>query len=455
MKNTKVLCCILVLLLLSGCSQSIKTSIPLPSPPDPSPVMTEPDASPHQTDATHPVETTALAPIPVITPDKITPAASPNPALPHSELPTICLETDPETVLPTSTYLGLPQAVLEFLNRGGTLTDLDDALYEMNAASQPLAVVGDDLTGNLKIDIIVSIYDSSSNSLPPGGKLLIYVCLNGSYKLEYSESSPQGAGAPGIRFVRDLDGDSKAEIITGTPSCGAHTCFEEVKVLGWTDGEFANRLVGQTQDLPFPVVEIDDPDGEGIYDIYITGGGFGSIGAGPQRSLTHYYGLDRDTGVWQLQAEIPGPSDYRIHILNDGDDAAEREEYGEALRLYQRVISDATLTDWMDHAIERENLTAYARLKIFFLYMVKGQDEFARVMYEKLAADHPAGTHLDILIKMADVFMDGWQQGGHKEGCRLVRKYAHENAQEMLASLGPQTFGYANPEVQPEDVCPW
>jgi len=90
-----------------------------------------------------------------------------------------------------------------------------------------VAVGAIDLTGDGKQDVAVSNLRSGLRSGPTWGKLLLFVCQEGVYRLLHHQASGEGSGAPGIRYLQDLNGDGIAELVVGSPTCGASTCFEE------------------------------------------------------------------------------------------------------------------------------------------------------------------------------------------------------------------------------------
>jgi hypothetical protein len=416
-----------------------------PMPPSPTSV-TEPSLT------ITPIPTAA---IPISTLPHSTPTLSPlSPTSTPVEVVTECVPFQPLEALPPTAYHVMPEAVLDFLNRGGTLEALDEGLYNSGIANQPVAAASGDLTGNGKQDVVISVYNPVSPSIPPAGQLVIYTCQNGAYELAFSQVSPEFAGAPGIRFVEDLTGDGVNELVTSSPACGAHTCLEQLEVLKWDGEEFINRLVGDTTDLPFPVIELQEQE-EGVYDLVVFGSGVGSAGAGPQRDIIRRWSYQPETSYWVVAKEKLGVSDYRIHVLHDADQAVEAQNLDQALLLYQRVISDTTLVDWINPEREKEILSAYARFRLVVLYSIRGQDQFSQMILQEMEQAYPPRSPLFAYAQMAMNFKDVYTSKGLEAACGEVRDYARENDADVLAPLGPDTFGYGNPSYTPEDICPW
>jgi hypothetical protein len=428
---------ILIILLLAAlaCDFSSPASTPTPTAGKPAPVPSEtPAPKASATPEIEPSPTGDVAPT-VVSPD--------------------CRPVDQSASLGEVEFTGYPQAILDFLNAGGTVQNLDAALYAAGVASQPVPVSSGDMTGDGVMDVAVSIYDPSSQVSPPEGVLLVYTCDSGQFREAYRQTSEQGFGAPGIRYRQDLNNDGDDELVVSSPTCGANTCFEEALVLDWDSEAFANRLEGSTGELPYPDIRIEDPDGDGFFDILVVSSGFGSVGAGPQRSLLRRWTLARETGGWQLAGDTLEPSNYRIHVLHDAERATLEGDYDLALLLYGRVAQDTTLEEWMDPETERANLGAYALFKTAVIYLLQGRDEFAESTFEQQRVSFPPGESGSAFVELAEAFRQGYAGGDVSSGCAAARQFAEEQSETILQPLGTSTYGYANPEYTPESICSW
>jgi hypothetical protein len=434
---------LLLVLVVLGCQPQVPDAEPTPTPTpaelEPSPVLT-PAITPFTPTPIQTASTPTAAPlVPTATPEQVDPG---------------CVPIDEGITLPHHPYRQIPEAVLDFLNQGGSLEALDEGLYEAGIASQPVAAAQADFTGNGKQDVVISIFDPFSPATPPGGRLVIYTCANGAYELSFTELSPEMTGAPGIRFIEDLSGDGRQEIVASSPVCGAHTCFEDVHILGWDGEAFTHRMVGETDDLPYPLIDLEEKE-DGTFDLVITGSGIGSVGAGPQRDQVRRWSYQPTLEQWVVVEEEKGESNYRIHILHDADEAAEEGEYETALRYYQRVVSDTTLDDWIDPDREREILSAYARFRMSAIYHIRGQEQFGEMILREMEQNYPPASPHHAFVEMARSFRETYTSQGLEAACRSVKSFARNNEQAVLVPLGPEEFGYGNPVYTPEDVCPW
>ena len=403
------------------------------------------------------------AAVSLVTPTISTRGVAPLPSetlpLPPTPIPDasgpLCLPFQEGIVLPDSEFTAIPGAILDFLNNGGSIATLDEALYQKRIANQPVAVGAMDLTGDGKQDVAVSIFDPASPLTPPAGKLLVYGCQEGVYRMLYQQVSAEGSGAPGIRYLQDLNGDGIAELVVGSPTCGASTCFEEVDILGWTGTGFEDFLVGSTIEIPAPVINLLDPQADGVYDLEISGGGFGSAGAGPQRSQSTVWSYNPATARWQDPQRRLESSNYRIHVLQDADQAALEHHFEQALKDYSRVLDDASLIDWLEPELEKPNLAAYALFKIALTHILMSQADQAQAAFDRQIADYPSGAVGYPYVELARVFQEAFTAGGVSNGCAAARQFAVDHPQEILVPLGSAIFGYANPDYSPQEICPW
>ncbi len=380
---------------------------------------------------------------------------TPVPSLVPTQVDPVCVPSGSSPDLADGDFDSYPTAVLDFLNQGGSPDQLDAALYEAGVANQPVSVASADLTGDQKIDVIVSIYNPASQTIAPPGKLLVYTCQESRYSLGYEIESQENWGAPQIHFIQDMNADGQDEIVTSSTICGAHTCFERVQILMWDGDSFTNRLEGSTAELPYPDVRISDENSDGVYALEVSASGFGSVGAGPPRGETWVWSYNIEQNLWEKTDEILAESNYRIHVLHDADLAALQGDYDEALLLYGRVLSDSTIEDWLDPVREKANLSAYALFKTGVIHYLRGETDLGAATFGQLRSAYPPPDEGSAYARLADVFQAAYASGDLSAGCQAVQGWAEENTSQVLMPLGPETFGYGNPQVEPEDVCPW
>lgn len=393
-----------------------------------------------------------VAPTPVeATPTVSTPAIEPET---KGEPPPVmrnpsCVSPQPGVSLGAFTYETLPEAILDYLNAGGGPEELDSALKTAAFGNQPVAAAVADLNGDGKRDAVASVYNPLSSFMPPPSTLAIYVCRDDRYVLGLSESQDKNAH---IWQVMDLDNDGAAEVLLSWATCGAHTCFEEFQVLSWQDGEFVNRLEAAPGELPYPNAQVQDEDGDGIFDVIVSASGIGSVGAGPQRSVTYTWRLEAGATQWTRVSAQPGESPFRIHAVHDGDAAARQGDYELAVELYLRAIHDPGLQEWIEPEAEKANLQAYARYKLMAVLLLQGQDQLAGQIFDELQAEAPAGSAQSVYADLAERYRQAFAQGGGDAACTAAMATVEANPAGVLDPLN--AFGYGNPAYTALDMCP-
>lgn len=365
-----------------------------------------------------------------------------------------CLPGSRLDPLPEANFGDLPGVILNYLNAGGFPADLAEGLEAQYAAAPPRPVAQADLTGDGEMETIVSLLAADVFADPKPGALLLYNCEDGAFRLVQLEFPAEGFGAPRIVHIQDINADGVNELIVSSASCNEDTCYEDARILGWDGVQYRNLLEGSTADLPFPDLQITDFDLDGVFDLEVASKGFGSVAAGPQRPHIRHYAFDGEAKKWLLSFEAPGASSFRVHVLHDADAALRAGDLPVSLVLYQEVIQDDGLIDWIHPSSERAVLSGYARYKSIVAYAMLGDLDGAARALEAFIAASPPNTPGYPYREMADVFMNGFLTGGVADGCLAAQAYAASHVEQILIPLGPVVYGYANPEITLLDVCP-
>ncbi len=420
------------------------------------PPAATPNASPTATDAPEATaEATASQTATTRPAASRTPSATPSPT---ATLPVAraCLRLGAPQALPEVGFGDLPEEILNFLNAGGAAEDLASELVGRFAASLPRPVAVTDLTGDDLADMAVAIIDRSSESENKPGALLLFNCVaeGEGYRLVQIELPAPDFGAPRIVHVQDINADGVNELIVSSAACTDQACFEDARILAWDGTLYSNRLDGTTVYLPSPDMQITDFDLNGVFDMEVASNGYGSVQAGPQRQTIRRYVFEPSSGLWQLAAETLAASPFRVHVLHDAEAAARAGDYPVALVLYQEVIADDSLTDWISPTNERPILTSYARYKRVVLLAFQGALDAAANELDQLYQAQPPGRPGHGYWEMADAYLNGLLSGGAADGCLAAQTYAATNAGAVLVPLGPAVYGYANPEITLLDICP-
>ncbi len=387
-----------------------------------------------------------------------TPVSSPSELLPIPTTPTpiesACTVGGTPEHLSLTSFQQAPQAIQDYLNSGAAPAELDTALHNAGYDDPNSPTFAADLNGDGRLDVVVAVVNSAANTAFAEGSLLIYMCEGSSYALAAKMDSRQTWGIPEVLFLEDLDGDGRIDLVTGQTTCGASTCFIQVQILSWNGSSFQNRLRGDTSDLPYPDFHLQEEGSTGVFDLYATSGGFGSVGAGLQRGMTRIWSYQPASKDWTLKETILAPSEYRIHFVQDADAVLQSGDVQKALGLFQRVASDQPpLQDWIDSAREKQDLEAYANYKQIALYTMLGDDERAVALLADMQAAIPTSTPQYAYVQMAALYRQTEQKSGEPAACRAVMDFAAQHSEQILLPLGSSVFGYANRDYQPKDMC--
>lgn len=283
---------------------------------------------------------------------------------------------------------------------------------------------------------------------------MIYTCAEREYVLSYLSLAQQTEQTPQALLIQDLDADDLPELVFSTTSCGAHTCFDDVEILSWVDGAFMERVEGDTTDLPNPSAQLTDYDRDAVYTLEVVGTAIASVGAGPQRDQTKTWEYDPADGLWKYTSTSLAVSPFRIHLVHDADDAMLRGEYQIASLLFSEVVEDEDLLDWLNPTEEALNLGAYSYFKRVvaagFLAQIQGGEDLLVEMTQEYL-----DTSQEAYLEMAQAFWSAFTSSGSaEEGCDAAHQYAVLNQPAVLDPLSSTTYGYANRDYGPTDICP-
>jgi len=319
-----------------------------------------------------------------------------------------------------------------------------------------------DLDGDGEDEYILRITNPVVSDVWPDSEVLIFDRGVAGYEVAFQSSTTLGPSPPWqpvILGIRDFNGDGKLEASFSADSCGAHTCWTSVYILAW-DGQQYVDLTGDQITSPYPrAIKFVDTNGDGVQELYVAAGQIGSIGAGPQRDSNLTYAWD-GTQYVLVETEIE-PSESLYFAVVDGDEAYAAGDLEKAAQLYNKAINDATLWDWKEDfsgVSGRDELVPYARFRLYLaqLASLPADDESsAQDLVDSIAglADQfPASLHAQAALRFAQAYPDGEvTPQALSQGCTAFLAYVDDNRQEFDAVWD---YGYANPSLVPERLCP-
>jgi hypothetical protein len=344
----------------------------------------------------------------------------------------------------------LPDDVIQYLNSGGKIATMYGILEAAGMApSEDRGWVEDDFTGDGFDDIAITLIDPETQDIFPAGTLILARCSESHYELSFQAPVLNGWSAPKIVSFEDLNGDRVSDLLIGRDSCGAHTCFTQLKALLWDGETLENRMQGTSEDMPSPSIEVDP----GTQTITVTAEGIGSVGAGPFRRYLRQWTWDPDQKLFLPSPDTFLPSNFRIHTLQDADRAAINGDYEEAIDLYNKVIWDDSLQDYMDPTIERPQLAAYASFRLMLTYLLMDQFDQAEAEHTSILSDYPPGSAASDYAQLAEAFWSEYMTSSEIESaCLAAQNFADTHRDTILDTL---YYGYANPSYEAIDICPF
>jgi hypothetical protein len=345
------------------------------------------------------------------------------------------------------------QDVLLFLNGGGSPHALQSQVQSAGLSPQTgLPLAQQDFNGDGLDDVAVTILAPDPNAMMVPGDLYVFICIGQAYALSYQSLPVPQFGAPAIIDARDLNADGAADLLLARETCGAHTCFSRLDVLAWRQNALVNVMQGESDDLPYPSIRVVGPDPAGRFDIAVTGTGIGSAGAGPYRGITRTWEWNPSGDALLPGPDLTLPSTYRIHVLNDADQADLDGNYAAALQLYDQVIHDDSLQDWVDPSSERTNLSAYAMFREVVTELQLNDVAAAQTTYQALRSDFPPDSVGGAYGLLGEAFWTAYQSSSNLGlACAQAQAFAQANDTTVLQ---PLYFGYANPVYTAADICP-
>jgi hypothetical protein len=351
-------------------------------------------------------------------------------------------------------FNGYPRSIGDFLNAGGSAETLKTLLTNASSINAQFGGVWPvDLTGDGDPETVVSIFDPLGKVFgpSPSGLLIVYGCASQLAPLLY-----QDAGQPmlQVRALGDLIGAGRGGQVAAVRSeCGAHTCFDTLDVLGW-DGTRLVSLMGERLQMPSPAYSFVNLDGDAAQEIQAVSGPINSVGAGPQRTIAETW---KWNGAQYVKVgQTLSPPEYRIHLVHDSDDALLSGDFAGAIEMYNRVIADDTLRDWLveagvDKPADRANLTAYAWYRIMLVQARLGDVASAQAAFDRISTDFPVDTPGHEYQDLAQIFWTKYQATSSlSEACVAVNAQAN-NVTDAIDGLN--AFGYANRQYVANDMC--
>lgn len=340
-------------------------------------------------------------------------------------------------------------AILEYITAGGSIIALETFLRDdWDVFGETGFLYNEtDLTGAGQPDLIISYADEES------AKLLIYGCDSRRYVEIYrAEETTRATDAlptpPQLITVQDINQNGVPDVVFAFRECALDRCEYRTQAIAWLNN--ANRFVGLisrgilSDELPV-LIDIDD-DQIQEFRIHLTA--LGDINTGPLRTGTKIY--DWNGAEYVLSVTQPDPMRYQIQVIHEADRYLSAGRLDDAVRLYQRAMTDDTLRIWLRN--EADDLTAYVLFRLLITRSAQGQPDMSTV-FERILADYPEGA-IPVYATLAKLYWEQYTASMNVSyACTNVRSAIETTHRDALNLLN--RYGDRNPTYTISDICPF
>lgn len=403
------------------------------------------------TATTPPIETATLSPSPTVSPTPLPATATPGPTLVN-------------LAPPPADLAGLTQWVGEAYAAGANLAQVCQLLQANQWQQAQDSCQEANLNGDEQAEWLLTIDQTrlaqANDFVPIVGHWGDFWVVSATelYQLYASEIYSPEFTAPQLVNLADMNGDGRPEAIVMFEMCGANTCFNNYYILSAGDGQLTNLVLSRPENVGYLTAinlsyvtqeQFQDRTGDGLPDLIIHGGTFGSVGAGLHRGYTEIWAWN-GTSV-ALAETIWDQSEIRFHRLYDGNFAFAAGNYEAAITAYTETIEDETLidTDWLDETEAiRQNVEQFAAFRLVLIALLNNDFAEAVRWLNWLEATYPNQP----ISEAAALLISEWDSNGHEVGaaCTTVTGYLSttDNPTGHLVDMG-----YANPTLTGDDLC--
>jgi hypothetical protein len=322
-----------------------------------------------------------------------------------------------------------------------------------------------DLDGDLRDEWILILYDQSLPGVPFGAPGDLWI-VNDEVAFRYYTAPSSDIFefiAPTVVGLTDMTGDGLPELIADATFCGAHTCANNYRIVGWSGGQFTDLQIVAPQPMPEEVVggeptpismtyadtRLEDVDGDGLPEFLVHGGTIGSAGAGVVRPRTEVWGWDGAAVV--LAETLLDPTAYRHHVLYEANDRMASGDLAGALALYEAAINDGALrNDGFTYSPEQTyaDISLFAAFRLILIDLLQGNPERANSRLAWLDA-----TYLDSVVAGAATQLVAEWAG--PENAAALCDRIETNLLSIDRPAGALAdMGYGNPSLVAGDFCP-
>ncbi len=321
------------------------------------------------------------------------------------------------------------------------------------------AEYGKVLPGESTQVIVIAFDPAPSESVSRPGDLAVFACAGGRYRMAYQASAdPAFDGLvtdAHVLSVEDVTGDGVQDLSFLTGECSAATCMDGIAILSAHGGAALRNLAPDFAFVPYPTFDYAAPaDPASPRTLTVVEGMLGDPNAGPQRTVTSTWAFNG--AIFTRSGTLRETASYRIHVIQDGDDALRARDFRRADELFGRATSDPSLQSWdanPNAAAEPQTLTAFAYFRLMQSGALRADGTAVAVSHDSLSAAAANSPAAQLIARMGDAYFKAWSAGNDPaKACAAASAFARNNP-DISQWLGADAFGSANYDYQPEDMC--
>jgi len=343
-------------------------------------------------------------------------------------------------------FAAYPAQLTKLAGAGEAMEDILDLLRSCEALSEANVRSGD-WNGDGADDWVIVLQNPHSDAARPETELLIFMSEGDAFTLSY-QARP--AGQVAMLAADDINLDGQPDLVWVDTTCGASTCFDTVIVRSW-DGMAWVDWTDSTIVMAYGEVKLADArDTAQGSEIVLTGGEYGSVGAGPQRARTEVWGSVEGAPYTLLDKVYERSNCLYFKVLDAGEALARYQEIGlvQAREMYTEAVTNRNLVKCGARATELEELRSFSLFRLALIYAYTGDAALAAESVAQLQSAYPDSP----FVGVAETWLAAYQADGDiAAACAAVTAYA-EAVPAAVDALSD--YGYANPTFTAADLCP-
>lgn len=256
--------------------------------------------------------------------------------------------------------------------------------------------------------------------------------------------------SPVLLMVDDINADGLLEVVVEQTSCGAHTCFTGI-IIGQWDGHRWHSLAADPVMQSYTDYTLVDHNDDGLLDIVMHGGMYGSVGAGLQRPRTQVFAWRE--GAYRLIEDTPDPDDHPYYQMLDANTALANEEWDTALNLALAVVNYPGVYEdegWLTPDAWAR-IVGYATLEAMFVYAQQGDVEAMRQVHASLmlrSYSAPNDPYPDAVWRALEVYE---ATSDPLAVCIAAEEFIAARAEDALFF---EWYGYGTERLTVDRICP-